>query len=95
MADVVKTKNVLQLTQTFVDGSTKFFTVDNAKASISAAQIEDLSDYLRDNKIIRSVDGSILYAIIDAKIQACTETSLDIGRRRNKKIPAGLSQRAG
>ena len=76
--DITKTKNTLQLTQTFVDGSTKLFTVDNAKASISAAQIEDLSDYLRDNKIIRSVDGSILYAIIDAKTQACTETILDI-----------------
>ena len=45
---------------------------------VSAAQIEDLSDFLRDNKIIRSVDGSILYAITDARIKTCTETSLDI-----------------
>ena len=78
MADVVKSKNTLQLTQLFIDGTEKLFTVDNAKASISAAQIEDLSGFLRDNKIIRSVDGSILYAITDARIKTCTETSLDI-----------------
>ena len=76
--DITKTKNTLQLTQTFVDGSTKLFTVDNAKASISAAQIEDLSDFLRDNSIILNADGAPISAISFAKTVDSTETILDI-----------------
>ena len=78
MADVVKSKNTLQLTQLFTDGTEKIFTVDNAKASISASQIEDLSDYLRDNSIILNADGSPISAISFAKTVDSTETSLDI-----------------
>ena len=78
MADVVKTKNTLQLPQLFIDGTEKIFTVDNAKASISAAQIEDLSDFLRDNSIILNGDDAAFSAISFAKYVDSTETSLDI-----------------
>lgn len=52
MADVVKTKNVLQFVQAFTDGDDRTFTIDNPKASVTGAEINELSDFIRANNIV-------------------------------------------
>lgn len=52
MADVIKTKGVLQMVAGFADGDDRTFTVDNPKATVSAAEIQAVSDYAANNNIL-------------------------------------------
>lgn len=52
MADVIKTKGVLQMVAGFADGDDRTFTVDNPKATVTAAQIQAVSDYAVNNNIL-------------------------------------------
>ena len=50
--DVTKTKGTLQLVAEFTDGDDRTITIDNPKASVSAADINAVSAYAKTNNII-------------------------------------------
>lgn len=52
MADTITTKNSLQLTLSYSDGSTGSIIIDNPKASVAANDIDDLNDCIVNNNIL-------------------------------------------
>lgn len=52
MADIIKTSNVLSLEQEFTDGDTRTITLDNPKASITAADINAVGTYNQANQVL-------------------------------------------
>lgn len=80
MADITKTKGTLQITTSFVDGSTDLLLIDNPKASLADADIDSLNSYIADNQIIFNDDGAAFNGIVDARIVGKETTTLDIGQ---------------
>ena len=77
--DVTTSKNVLQMVASFADGDDRTFTVDNPKASISAAEINSLSAYMKEYQIIFGQNESDNFVkISSAKIINQTKTDYDI-----------------
>lgn len=52
MADITKTKGTLQLVAEFTDGDDRTITVDNPKATLTAAEINAVSAYAKTNNIL-------------------------------------------
>ncbi len=52
MADITKTKGTLQLVAEFTDGDDRTITVDNPKATLTAAEINAVSAYAKNNNIL-------------------------------------------
>ena len=79
MADVTTSKNVLQMVASFADGDDRTFTVDNPKASISAAEVNSLSAYMKDyNIILGDKNAADFGRIKSAKIINSTTTYYDV-----------------
>ena len=78
MADIVKNISSLQLVTAFTDGDDRTITVDSPKASIDAAAINELSDYIKQNQCILGDNNSTFVKFKDARIITDTETILDI-----------------
>ena len=79
MADIVKSTNVLSIVQSFTDGDDRTFTIDNPKASVTAAEINDLSDYMRANNIVLGDKAGADFSLIkSAKIISGTTTYFDL-----------------
>lgn len=80
MADVIKTKGVLQITTGFVDGSNGLLLIDDPKDSIAPESIESLSSFLADSQVILGDNGAAFNAITDARFVGSESTTLDIGQ---------------
>lgn len=52
MADVIKTRGVLQLVAEFTDGDDRTITLDNPKAAPTAAAINAAAAFAKENKLI-------------------------------------------
>ena len=52
MADITKTKGTLQLVAEFTDGDDRTITVDNPKATLTAAAINAVATYAKNNNIL-------------------------------------------
>ena len=78
MADVITTKNSLQVTLGYADGDTGSLVIDNPKASVAATDIDDLNDFILDNNILFSSSGSACTGIIKAETIENEKTKIDI-----------------
>ena len=79
MADKEVTKKVLQLVANFADEDTRTFTVDNPQATITAAQVNDLSSYIAANDVlIGDKNGADFTRISSAKIIEGTTLYFDL-----------------
>ncbi len=79
MADITKIKGTLQLVAEFTDGDDRTITVDNPKATVSAADINAVSAYAKENKIIvGDKAGADFTRIKTAKKIAQTTKYLDL-----------------
>lgn len=52
MADITKTKGTLQLVAEFTDGDDRTLSLDNPKATLTAAEINAVSAYAKTNNIL-------------------------------------------
>lgn len=52
MADIIRTADSLSLEAEFSDNDTRTITVANPKATVTAAQINELGDYCATNQVI-------------------------------------------
>ncbi len=77
MADTVKTANSLQISYTLSDGSSDVLTLDNAKASIAASEIESLGSFIADNNLFLK-DGATFAGITEARYISREKTILDL-----------------
>jgi len=79
MADIVKNISSLQLVTAFTDGDDRTITVDSPKASIDAAAINELSDYIKQNQcILGDKSGADFTKIKIARIINGTTTYFDL-----------------
>ena len=78
MAIVVKNKDTLQLTLGCSDYSSDILLVENPKASISGAEIDDLEAHIVDNGLLLGNSGSPVTAITDARVLRNEKSILDL-----------------
>ena len=52
MADVIKTRGVLQLVAEFADGDDRTLTFDNPKVNLTASEINSVAAYAKANNLI-------------------------------------------
>lgn len=52
MADVIKSRGVLQLVAEFTDGDDRTITLDNPKTTLTASAINNAAAYAKDNNLI-------------------------------------------
>ena len=81
MADVTTSKNVLQMVAEFKDEDTRTITVEDPNTAINlAAAVNDIGDYVAQNKILLGdKDGSEFARIRSAKIVRSSSTKFDLG----------------
>ena len=79
MADTIKTKSTLHLVQAFIDGDDRTLSVDNPRSDVTAADIADLSTYMKNNNIVLGdKEGADFARIKSAKKVAQTTRYLDL-----------------
>ena len=79
MADVVKTSGTLQIVAEFVDEDDRSITLDNPKATITAAEVNALSSFIKTNGIlIGDKDGADFSRVKSAKKIQSTVKYLDL-----------------
>ena len=77
MADTVKSANTLQFSYTLSDGSSDVLLLDNAKASIAAADIDSLASFIASNELLLK-NGATFAAITEARSISREKTILDL-----------------
>lgn len=81
MADTIASSSSIQLEFAFVDGDTRLTNVNNAKDSVTSAQIAELNTYIRaNNLIVGDKNGGTFAQINYAKRINKTTTTLDINQ---------------
>lgn len=79
MADIVKTKNQLQLVAEFNDSDTRTITLDNPKSGLTAAEINAVGAYTKTNNcIIGDKAGACFERFNSAKIVTGTTVYFDL-----------------
>lgn len=79
MADVVKTSGTLQIVAEFVDEDDRSITFDNPKATITAAEVNALSSFIKTNNILLGdKDGADFSRVKSAKKIQSTVKYLDL-----------------
>lgn len=79
MADIVKTKNVLQLVAEFNDSDTRTINLDNPKANVTASQINAVGTYAKENNVIvGDKEGASFERFNSAKIITGQTTYFDL-----------------
>ena len=79
MANITSTRSYLQMTQEFTDGDDRLLTLENPKATITPAEVEELSDFMLTNKItIGDRRGADFLRIKDARVITSTTTIYDL-----------------
>lgn len=79
MADVIKTKNTLSLEQEFTDGDTRTITLDNPSPTITAAAINEISEFNKLNQCTKGDKaGANFLRFRSAKITVGSTTYLDL-----------------
>ena len=79
MADTIKSASELKLEAVFVDNDTRMITVDNPKASISAADINAVGTVLKNtNALLGEKGGADALGFRTAKKITTTRTELDL-----------------
>lgn len=79
MADKIKNSYSLIIEVAFQDGDTRTLTIRNPRRDLSADDIEDLDNFMKENNIlIGDRDGSDFKKIKVAKIRSEARTTLDL-----------------
>ena len=79
MANIIVERSYVQMTQEFDDGDTRLITLDNPKATITPAQVQDLSDFMLTNNItIGDKQGAAFTRLRDARKVTSTTTIYDL-----------------
>ena len=79
MADITSNDKVLKVENLFVDGDTRTFTIKNPSDSITTADIQNLSNYMRDNNLlIGDKWGGNFGRIVEVKKVTTTRKDLDL-----------------
>ncbi len=79
MADVIKSRGVLQLVAEFTDGDDRTITLDNPKTSLTASAINSASAYAKANNLIVGDKASAGFTRFkSAKKVATTTRYLDL-----------------
>ena len=79
MADIIKTKKVLQNVFEFTDGDTRTLNIDNPIDSLTSAQVQEWADYAKTNNIlIGDKAGAALDNIKSSVVIDKEQTILDL-----------------
>lgn len=81
MADTITTNNSLQLTLSYADGDTGSIIIDNPKASVAAADIDDLNDCIVANNILLGNSGAACTGITQAKSIENEKTKIELSEQ--------------
>lgn len=79
MADVVKSSYILKINLGFADGDTRIINLDNPKRNLTAAQVHEVSQYIKNNNLLLGDKyGADSAGILTADIVESTKRTLDL-----------------
>ena len=79
MADTRKETYILKMKLGFADGDTRTINLDNPKNNLQAAQIHDLSNFIKNNNLLLGDKyGADSAGILTADIVESTKITLDL-----------------
>lgn len=79
MADVVKSSYILKINLGFADGDTRIINLDNPKRNLTAAQVHEVSQYIKNNNLLLGDKyGADSAGILTADIVENTKRTLDL-----------------
>jgi len=79
MSDKVKTTNILKIKLGFADGDTRVINLDNPRNDLTAAEIYEISQFIKTNNLLLGDKyGADSAGILFADKIASTKTTLDI-----------------
>lgn len=79
MADTVKNTYILKIKLGFADGDTRTINLDNPRSDLTAAEIYEVSQFIKNNNLLLGDKyGADSAGILTADIVQSTKTTLDL-----------------
>ena len=79
MADTVKNTYILKIKLGFADGDTRTINLDNPRSDLTAAEIYEVSQFIKNNNLLLGDKyGADSAGILTADIVQSTKTMLDL-----------------
>lgn len=79
MADTIKNSNILKIKLGFSDGDTRVINLDNPRGDLTADEIYEISQFIKNNNLLLGDKyGADSAGILTADIVKSTKTTLDL-----------------